>query len=143
VTRRRRGPHQADSPSAALEIAEAAADLEAVIGEELRSDSPVIDAFGDADEGEGREAVPLLDRELQAKRLEALLEGIGLFPMTCVAGVEPFLQDEAEWWSTPGVRVRKTKPARGPVGTRDTSACRSTPRRCPSDRCQPVRQRER
>ena len=96
MTRRRRGPHQADSPSVSLEIAEAAADLEAVIGEELRSDSAVVDAFGDADEGEGREAVRLVDRELQAKRLEALLEGIGLLPMTCVAGVEPFLEVEAE-----------------------------------------------
>ena len=96
MTRRRRGPHQADSPSVSLEIAEAAADFEAVIGEELRSDGAVVDAFGNADEGEGREAVRLVDRELQAKRLEALLEGIGLLPMTCVAGVEPFFEDESE-----------------------------------------------
>jgi len=56
VARRGRGAHQADSPCLSLEIAEASADFEAVIGQQTSAHRLVVDAFGDSDEGEGREA---------------------------------------------------------------------------------------
>ena len=96
VARRSGGPHQADSPRLSLEIAEATADLDAVIGEELRAHCAVVDAFRDADEGEGREADRLVDGELEAEPVEASLERFGLISMTRVPGVEAFFEDEAE-----------------------------------------------
>ena len=67
-----RGAHQADAPSAALEVSQAAADLEVVFGKKLRAHGAVVDAFGDPNQSKGRETVLRRDGKLQPERFKAI-----------------------------------------------------------------------
>ena len=96
MTWRRRSAHQADSPGLAFEVAEAAADFEAVPGEKLRAHCAVVDAFGDANQGQRREAVGLVDGKPEAERLEPLAKGVGLLTVTRLAGFETFFEHDSQ-----------------------------------------------
>jgi hypothetical protein len=72
VARGGRGAHQADAPGFALEVAEASADLEAVVGKKLRAHGAVVDAFRDPNQSKGRETVLRRDGKLQPERFKAI-----------------------------------------------------------------------
>ena len=79
VSGRRRCPHQADAPGLAFELAEAAADLESVLREQLLSYRHVVHAVGNPHEREWWKTYVGLDEELldgeECAERRAMFEG--------------------------------------------------------------------
>ena len=75
---------------------EASADLDAVLGQEALACRHLVDAFGHRDGGEHRGAEAFLGKEREPHAFEAGLQSLGVQSVPGVAGLQPFLDDQAQ-----------------------------------------------
>src|SRR5262249_31539675 len=88
--------HQADSPGATLELAEAAADLDAELVEQALPNGQVVNAVGDPDGVQLRELAPLGGGVTQPQRDEPGLECPVVAQVTVPALPQPLLVQQAQ-----------------------------------------------
>src|SRR5262245_17999969 len=92
----RRITHQTHAPDLPRERAEPSADLDVVLGEQASSHYLVVHSLGDAQRGEHRQPMLLLDERLQSQSFGPAPELFGDFEMTQMARLEPLLKREAQ-----------------------------------------------
>src|SRR6266568_1391916 len=88
--------HQPDAPDLALELAQSAADLDPVVGEQLLPHGDVIDPGGDAHGIELRKLVGLVCAVLQAERIEPRPQRLLVAAVAGPARLQAFLQHEPQ-----------------------------------------------
>src|SRR6266852_3298261 len=92
----RRFAHQPDSPHFALEGAEPGTDFDVEYFQQFGAHGSVVDAVGNLDGGELRQAMALLSSKIEAHRFESGVQSHGVRAMALEARVESLFNDDPE-----------------------------------------------